>query len=119
MIDDLLRDGCCLEPGLFVEDGVEEEVRVIRDAINSGASFGPHSAHSMVEVTTIRGKVVYPCLVVGRRDPDLFTCYLIGRSGHESRRRTNSRSGKRIGTVGIEALHRTIVTVAPFPQALC
>lgn len=50
MVDALLQDGRCRQPGLFVEKGVEEEVRGIRGAVDSGVEFPPHCAHSMVEV---------------------------------------------------------------------
>lgn len=50
MVDALLQDGLCQQPRLFVDEGIEQEVRGIREAIDSGAEFPPHSAHSMVEV---------------------------------------------------------------------
>lgn len=56
MVDALLQDGRCRQPGLFVEKGVEEEVRGIREATDSGVEFPPHCAHSMVEVKTQKNR---------------------------------------------------------------
>ena len=39
------------QPGLFVEKGIDLEVRGIRRALDSGSEFPAHCAHSMAEVT--------------------------------------------------------------------
>lgn len=42
--------GHCQQPGLFVRDGLEQEVNAIREAIDADAPLPPCSAHSMAEV---------------------------------------------------------------------
>ncbi|CAM9292888.1 unnamed protein product, partial [Hapterophycus canaliculatus] len=49
MVDDLLGEARCDQPGLFVDRGVEQEVRGIREAVDTGAEFPPHCGHSMAE----------------------------------------------------------------------
>lgn len=50
MVDALRQGGRCEEPGLFVDEGVEQEVLEIREALESGAEFPLFRAHSMVQV---------------------------------------------------------------------
>ncbi|CAM9247240.1 unnamed protein product, partial [Scytosiphon promiscuus] len=49
MVDALLDEGRCDQAGLFVDQGVEQEVRGIREAVDTGARFPPHCGCSMVE----------------------------------------------------------------------
>lgn len=51
LVDGLLQENRCQQPGLFVYKGVEQEVQGIREAIDSGADFPPHCTHSMIEVS--------------------------------------------------------------------
>lgn len=43
----------CQQPGLFVEEGIDEEVWSIREALDSDTEFSPHCAHSVIEVSVI------------------------------------------------------------------
>ncbi|CAM9189144.1 unnamed protein product [Ectocarpus sp. 12 AP-2014] len=51
MVDALLKDSHYDQPGLFVDNGNEQETLGIRAAVNTGAEFPPHSASSMVEAS--------------------------------------------------------------------
>lgn len=52
MVDALRQGGRCEEPGLFVGEGVEQEVLGIREALDSDAEFPPFCAQSMIQVKT-------------------------------------------------------------------
>jgi len=51
MVTAMLQRSAYEQRGLFVEKGVDLEVREIRGALNSGADFPAHCAHSMAEVS--------------------------------------------------------------------
>ncbi|CAM9194753.1 unnamed protein product [Ectocarpus sp. 8 AP-2014] len=51
MVDALLKDARYDQPGLFVDNGNEQEILGIRAAVNTGAEFPPHCANSMVEAS--------------------------------------------------------------------
>lgn len=50
MVEALLERSAHQQSGLFVEKGVELEVRGIQEALQSGSEFPEHCSHSMVEV---------------------------------------------------------------------